>query len=76
MWMRAKDAGGYLGVSRDTIERRALAWQDEPVKGRIRFKLLQLEGEPVRRYFKADVDALLRNPLASSGAVSMVPRFV
>jgi hypothetical protein len=45
----------------DSIQRRAIWWQDEPVPGKLRYKLLKL-GENTRRerrFFEPDVEALL-----------------
>ncbi len=64
MWLRGKDGAEYLGVSRDTIERRGIPWKPAPVRHRIRYKLLALaeETEPVRRYYRPDLDAMLQDP--------------
>jgi len=62
IWLSLKAAAAKISVSVDTINRRALEWQDEPVPGRIRFKRLKL-GEDTRqerRYFEPDVEALLK----------------
>ena len=76
--MSGKDAGNWVGLSRDAIERRALAWQEEPVLFRVRFKLLQLDGDtkPMRRYFKPDVEALLRSPRARDRGLIFTPKFI
>lgn len=61
IWLSRKQAAAKIGVSVDTIERRALPWQECPVRGKIRFKLLRL-GEDTRkerRYCEPDVEALL-----------------
>lgn len=60
-WRSRSGAADFLDVSTDTIERRAVPWQDEPVPGKIRFKLLRL-GEDTRqerRYYQQDLEALL-----------------
>jgi hypothetical protein len=62
IWLSLKAAAAKISVSVDTINRRALEWQDEPVPGRIRFKRLKL-GEDTRqerRYFEPGVEALLK----------------
>ena len=45
---------------------------------RLRYKLLVLEtdAKPRRRYFRQDVEALLRNPPRRRGPVAMFPCFV
>lgn len=60
-WLSASEAGKYIGVSSDTIWRRALRWQETPMTGRIRYKLLRLGDETrmERRYLLEDVEALL-----------------
>ena len=77
MWMSGKEAADLVGVSRDAIERRAMPWQEDPIPFRVRFKLLQLDGatKPMRRYFKADVEALLRNPPRRDKGLCFSPRF-
>jgi hypothetical protein len=78
MWMRVIDAASFLGLSCNAVEERAIPWQDEPVPHRLRYKLLVLEADakPRRRYFRQDVEALLRNPPRRRGPVAMFPRFV
>jgi hypothetical protein len=56
-WLGAKEAGRYLGFSRDWVEVRAHPWQDEPVPGRIRFKKARSDGR--RRYYVPDLEAQL-----------------
>jgi hypothetical protein len=61
IWLSRKDAAKKLSVSVDTIERRAIPWQEERTPFRVRFKLLSL-GENTRaerRYFEPDLEALL-----------------
>lgn len=60
VWLGGRDAGIYCGRSRDWVEIRALAWEDEPVRGRIRFQLDVDSGD--RRYFVADLDLLQEPP--------------
>jgi hypothetical protein len=45
----------------DTIERRAIPWQDDPVPGKLRYKHLKLgeETRQERRYCEEDLEALL-----------------
>ena len=60
-WLSRKEAARKVSVSTDTIERRSIRWQDEPVPGKLRYKLLKL-GENTRRerrFFEPDVEALL-----------------
>lgn len=68
-WMTKVQAANHLGLSVDTIERRGIPWQSEPVKFRLRLKYLVLgedgKGEstrPLPRYFREDVEALLVIP--------------
>jgi hypothetical protein len=60
-WLGGKDAAVYLGVSRDKVEIYALRWpQDgQHVPGRLRWKHLWLKpgSPPIRRYYRADLDA-------------------
>ena len=60
-WLSRKGAAEKLDVSVDTIERRAIPWQDEPVLGKLRYKYLKLgeETRQDRRYCEEDLDALL-----------------
>ena len=60
-WLSRKEAAHKISVSVDTVERRAIPWQDQRVPDKVRFKLLRL-GEDTRqerRYFEPDVEALL-----------------
>jgi hypothetical protein len=61
IWLSRKEAAGKISVSVDTVERRAVPWQDQRVPQRIRFKLLKLaeDTRQERRYFEPDVEALL-----------------
>ena len=60
-WLSRKCAAEKLDVLVDTIERRAVPWQDEPVPGRLRYKCLKLgeETRQERRYCEEDLEALL-----------------
>ena len=60
-WLSRKGAAEKLDVSLDTIERRAIPWQDEPLAGKLRYKYLKLgdETRQDRRYCEEDVEALL-----------------
>ena len=60
-WASLGGAAAYLDVSVDTIGRRAVAWQDTPVPGKIRYKLLTLgvDTRQERRYCVEDLEALL-----------------
>jgi hypothetical protein len=44
-WLSRKGAAEKLAVSVDTVERRAIPWQDDPVPGKLRYKYLKLEEE-------------------------------
>lgn len=62
-WLSRKDAARKISVSVDTIHRRAIPWQAEPVPGKIRWKYLKL-GQGTwrdRRYFEPDIEALLES---------------
>lgn len=63
-WVKGKSLAAFLDVSRDTIERRAVPWQESPVPHRFRFKLLQLDATtpPERRYFLRDAEQCLQDP--------------
>ena len=60
-WLSRKSATEKLDVSVDTIERRAISWQDVPVPGKLRYKSLKLgeETRQERRYCEEDLEALL-----------------
>lgn len=60
-WLSRKDAAQKISVSVDTVERRAVPWQQQRVLNRIRIKELKLaEGtRRERRYFEPDLEALL-----------------
>ncbi|HEY5911638.1 MAG TPA: hypothetical protein VJA21_13645 [Verrucomicrobiae bacterium] len=64
VWLSAKEAAKKLSVSTDTVERRAIPWQDSPERYKVRYKYLVLDegAEPVRRYYEPDVEALLCEP--------------
>jgi hypothetical protein len=60
-WLALAGAAAYVDVSVDTISRRAIAWQDSPVPGKLRWGYLKL-GEQTRqerRYLVDDLDALV-----------------
>jgi hypothetical protein len=79
LWLSVRQAAQKLGVSTDTIERRRLEWQSEPVRFKVRFKLLVLDacGPAQRRYFEPDLDAFLFDPraLPRGSKPKLVPRF-
>jgi hypothetical protein len=61
IWLSRREAARKISVSGDTIERRAIPWQDEPVPGKIRWQFLKL-GQNTwrdRRYFEPDIEAFL-----------------
>ena len=78
VWLSAKEAAKKLSVSTDTIERRAIPWQDAGEQYKVRYKYLVLDGgaEPVRRYYEPDVEALLCEPrlLPVASRVRLAPR--
>lgn len=80
VWLSAKEAAIKLSCSTDTIERRAIPWQENAVRYKIRFKFLVLDegAEPTRRYFEPDVEALLVPPniLPMSSRRRLTPKFV
>jgi hypothetical protein len=63
MWLGAKDAGAYVGMSPDWAEARALEWplDDKPVQGRIRYRWLRDNpgDRGIRRFYRPDIDAFL-----------------
>ena len=63
-----KDAAKKIGVSVQTIQRRAIAWDDDVgfIPGKVRFKFLKLDDDTrqERRYYEPDVEALLVTPPA------------
>lgn len=80
VWLSAKEAAKKLSVSTDTIERRAIPWQDagEPYKVRYKYLVLGEGTEPVRRYFEPDVEALLCEPkqLPAASRARLVPKYM
>lgn len=74
-WVKCKSMATFLDVSRDTIERRAIPWQEAPVPHRFRYKLLHLaEGtDPERRYYFPDAASFLHSPPSQRRQVAMVP---
>ena len=77
MWLKAKEAARKMSLSPDSIERRGVPWQEDPVPYRIRYKLLFLDegSDGERRYFEPDCEALLRDPKPRSKGLQMVPQF-
>ena len=61
IWLSRRHAAQKLSVSVDTIERRSIQWQAEPVPGKLRYKLLKLGADTrqERRYFEPDLELLL-----------------
>jgi hypothetical protein len=60
-WLSLGAAAKFLGVSDETISRRATLWRNEPVSGKLRWKYLKL-GEDTRkerRYVLDDLEAML-----------------
>lgn len=76
MWLGGKDAGLYIGCSRDYVEQRALPWRDDYVPFKVRFKMLVGDpvGQPTRKYYRPDLDALLVVPKTPSRGTYR-PRF-
>ena len=78
IWLSAKEAAKKLSVSTDTIERRAIPWQDagEPYKVRYKYLVLGEGAEPVRRDHEPDVEALLCEPkrLRATSQRRLAPR--
>jgi hypothetical protein len=69
-WVKCATLCAYLDISDDTVTRRAVAWQDDPVPHKFRFTEMVLnEGkEPEKRYWFPDAKAFLRNPPPSQAA--------
>ena len=61
IWLSRKQAAAKISVSVDTIERRGIPWQKDPVPNRIRYKLLKLgdDTRQRRRFFEPDIEAML-----------------
>lgn len=64
VWLSVDAVAKKLSVSPDTIYRRSVPYQADPVPFKIRYKTLKLdEGtEEGRRYLEADAEALLFTP--------------
>jgi sulfite reductase beta subunit-like hemoprotein len=78
VWLSVKEAAKKLSVSTDTIERRAIEWQESPERYKVRYKYLVLDegAEPVRRYYEPDVEAMLCEPklLPAASRARLVPK--
>ena len=78
VWLSAKEAAKKLSVSTDTIERRAIQWQESAERYKVRYKYLVLDdgADPVRRYYEPDADALLCEPkrLPATSRVRLTPK--
>ncbi len=61
VWVSLAKAAEYLDVSKDTVLRRAIAWADEPVSGKVRTKYLVLGADTRRdrRYYVPDLERWL-----------------
>jgi hypothetical protein len=79
-WLSVRGAAAKIDASTDTIERRAIPWQDTPVAYSIRYKYLVLDegGERTRRYFEPDLEALIHAPdsLPVGSRPRIIPRYV
>jgi hypothetical protein len=75
-WLGGKEAGMYIGFSRDYVEARAAPWQDDYLPFRVRYKhaIGEQGGQPTRRYYRPDLDALLVDPTTPSRGLYF-PRF-
>src|SRR4051812_48473045 len=73
IWLSAKEAARKISRSTDTINRRGTPWPpegkfghhpDERIPYKLRFKYLVMDegGEPEKRYFETDVEAMLQEP--------------
>ena len=79
MWLSGKEAGEYIGMSRDYVEDRAVPWPDDdanvPYKVRYQYIVGKKGADPVRRYYRPDLDALIVKPSAlRRGPVTLRPR--
>lgn len=68
-WLSRNEAADLIQMSIDIVERRGIPWQEEPLKYKIRYKVLKLdEGtRGLRRYFRADIEALIEIPTKPVG---------
>lgn len=68
LWMSGKDAGLFVGRSRDAVEKRAVPWVEEYIPKKIRYKFQQMDegGEIERRYYKPDLEGWLSIPPGGS----------
>jgi hypothetical protein len=71
-WLSGKASGDYAGFGRDWLEVRSVPWPEDgqQISGRVRYKLV----DGVRRYWKADIDALFEIPSKARGPVRLVPK--
>lgn len=77
-WLKLKSLANLLRVSSDTVERRAIPWQQTPVPHRLRYKWLRLDptAELERRYYLPDAIRFLQEPPSRSTPRRFSPRFV
>lgn len=78
MWLSGKEAGEYIEMSRDYVEDRAVPWPDDdayvPYKVRYQYIVGKKGADPVRRYYRPDLDALIVKPSAlRRGPVTLRP---
>ncbi len=64
IWLSRREAAKLILISVDTIKRRSIPWNDDSIKGKIRWKWLVLDanGRRLRRYFRPDVVAMTKKP--------------
>jgi hypothetical protein len=66
-WVKCATVCNYLDISDDTVLRRAVPWQDDPIPFKFRYKEMTLDagGKPEKRYWLPDVVGFLRHPPTS-----------
>ena len=64
VWLSMTEATRKLSVSDETINRRAIPYQSDPVPFKIRWKMLKLDEdtEEGRRFLESDAEAFLVTP--------------
>ena len=80
VWLPVRLAAYKIGRSEDTVERRGIPWQREPVKFRLRYKYFILDegADAIRGYLERDLEALLVEPdeRPANSRPRFIPRFV
>jgi hypothetical protein len=63
-WLSVDDVAKKLSISPESVYRRAIPWQADPIPHIIRWKILKLDEdtEEGRRFLGEDIEAMLFDP--------------